>query len=409
MSVRVDQLLSLPELKDLKLVSGARGINNIVRWVHIIENPEDIKECAQSDELVIITGVKILNDKDAFIRLIKDLIDKKTAGLMVNVGKYVKQVPDYVKSLSDVNDFPVLEFPWKVSLSEITRVICGDILKRHLEEVSCQDLLMSAIFFNTITYENFLERISAYGYDSLNSVRIIMVNIDNIKQYLSLKNIYDEQSILHVRNTFLGAVNSSIWETGFRPMSFLQNYSVVSLLINEKDRSNSLTTILDSIRENSKKFLPDISVSIGIGDVYTEFSEMKKSFMEAEKALKVVKARGELDKTIFYDDLGVYKILTEIHNISLLKEYYDNTVGKLEKYDELNHTDFTKIFYVFLKENGNYLHASKKLYLHRNTLIYKISKIQGLIKRDLSDTSARLEFYIGYLIKELYDFTAYEK
>lgn len=409
MSVRIDELLSLPELKDLKLVSGNKGINKIVRWVHIIENPEDITECAQSDELIIITGVKILNSKDAFISLIKNLIDKKTAGLVVNVGKYVEQVPDYIKSLSDANDFPVIEFPWKVSLSEITRVICGDIVKRQLEEVSCQDLLMSAIFFNTITYEKFLERVSTYGYNFLNSFRIIIVNIDNIQNYLNSISNHDEQSILHIRDTFLRAVNSSIWESSFRPISFLQNYSVVLLLINEKDRCTSLTAILDSIRENSKKFLPKINVSIGIGDVHTEFSEIKKSYIEAEKALKVIKAQGELDKTIFYDDIGVYKILTEIQNISLLKEYYDSTVGKLEKYDEQNHTDFTKILYVFLKENGNYIKASKKLYLHRNTLIYKIAKIQELIKRDLSDTSVRLEFYMGYLIKELNDFATYEK
>lgn len=405
MSVRVDQLLSLPELKDLKLVSGTKGTNKIVRWVHIIENPDDITECVQSDELVIITGVKILNSKDAFTSLIKNLIDKKTAGLVVNVGKYVKRVPDYIKRLSDANDFPILEFPWKVSLSQITRVICGNIVKRHLEEASCQDLLMSAIFFNTITYEDFLEKILSYGYSFLNSVRIIIVNIDNIQQYLNSKNIHDEHGIVHVRDTFLRAVNSSIWESNFRPISFLQNYSVVLLLINEKDRSTNLDTILCSIRENSKKFLPEINVSIGVGDVHTEFSEIKKSYIEAEKALKVIRAQGELDKTVFYDDIGVYKILTEIHNIALLKEYYDSTVGKLKKYDEQNHTDFTKIFYVFLKENGNCLQTSKKLYLHRNTLIYKINKIQELIKRDLSDTSVRLEFYMAYLIKELNDFT----
>ncbi|WP_411678651.1 PucR family transcriptional regulator [Clostridium thailandense] len=409
MSVRVDQLLSLPELKDLKLVSGTKGINRIVRWVHIIENPEDVTECAQSDELVIITGVKILNSKDAFISLIKNLIDKKTAGLVVNVGKYVKEVPDFVKRLSDANDFPVLEFPWKVSLSEITRFICGDIVKRQLEEVSCQDLLMSVIFFNTITYEKFLERISAYGYSSLNSVRIIIVSIDNIQQYLNSKNAYDEQSVLHVRDTFLKAVNSSVWESSFRTISFLQNYSVVLLLINEKDRSTSLTATLESIRENNKKFLPEINVSIGVGDIHTEFSEIKKSYMEAEKALKVIKAHRELDKTIFYYDIGVYKLITEIQNISLFKEYYDSTIGKLKKYDEQNHTDFSKILYVFLEENGNYVQTSKKLYMHRNTLIYKITKIQELIKRDLSDASVRVEFYMGYLIKELNDFINYEK
>ncbi|WML36106.1 PucR family transcriptional regulator ligand-binding domain-containing protein [Clostridium sp. OS1-26] len=409
MSVRFDQLLNLPELKNLKLVSGAKGISKIVRWVHVIENPEDAAEYVQSDELIIVTGVNILNRKDAFINLIENLIDKKAAGLVVNIGKYIEQVPDYVKSLSDANNFPVFEFPWKVSLTEITRVICGDIVKRHLEEVSCQDLLMSAIFFNTITYEDFLQRISGYGYDSLNSVRIIIVNMDNIQLYLNSKNINDEQCIAQVRNTFLRSVNSSIWESSFRPISFLQNYSVVLLLINEKDRCTNLTTILDSVRENSKNFLPEISIGIGVGEVHTEFSEIKKSYIEAEKALKVTKAQGELDKTIFYEDIGVYKILTEIHNIALLREYYDSTVGKLKKYDEQNHTDLTKIFYVFLMENGNCIQTSKKLYLHRNTLIYKINKIEELIKRDLGDTRVRLEFYMGYLIKELNDFTTYEK
>lgn len=407
MSVRFDQLLSLPELKDLKLVSGSNGINKIVRWVHVIENPEDMAEYAQSDELIIVTGVKILNGKNAFLDLIKNLIKKKAAGLVVNVGKYIERVPDCVKSLSDENDFPVFEFPWKFSLTELTRIICSDIVKRHLEEASCQDLLMSAIFFNTITYENFLERISAYGYKYLNSLRIIIVNMDNVQQYLNSKDIKEEQGIAHVRDTFLRAVNSSIWESSFRPISFLQNYSVVLLLINEKDRSTNLTNLLESIRENSKKFLPEVNVSIGVGEVHTEFSEIKKSYIEAEKALKVTTAKEELDKTIFYEDIGAYKILTEIHNIDFLREYYDSTVGKLKKYDEQNHTDFTKIFYVFLKENGNYIKASKKLYLHRNTLIYKINKIQELINRDLADTGVRLEFYMGYLIKELNDFTVY--
>ncbi len=409
MSVRFDQLLSLPELKDLKLVSGIKGINKIVRWVHIIENPEDVVGYVQNDELIIVTGVEIFNSKDSFIYLVKNLIEKKAAGLVVNVGKYVEQVPEYVKNLSDENDLPVFEVPWEVSLSELTRIICGDIVKRHLEEVYYQDLLMNAIFFNTITYEKFVEKILAYGYSSLNSFRIIIANMDNTEQYFNSKNIKDEQIMGRVRDTFLMAVNSSIWESNSKPISFMQNHSVVLLLINEKDRFTNLTAISDLIRKNSKNFLPEINVSIGVGEVHTEFSEIKKSYEEAEKALKIIKAQGEVDKTIFYSDIGVYKILMEIDNIDLLKKYYDTTVGKLEKYDEQNHTEFTKILYVFLKENGNYIHTSQKLYLHRNTLVYKINKIQQLIKRDLADTSVRLEFYMGYLIKELNYFRTHDK
>ncbi len=405
MSIRLEQLLSLPELKDLKLVSGVKGINNLVRWVHIIENPDDVAEYAQNDELIIVTGVKILNSKESFTSLIKILIEKKAAGLVVNIGKYIDQIPKYVHDISDDHDFPVFEFPWAVSLTELTRIICGEIVKRQLEEVSSQDILMSAIFFNTITVENFIQRISNYGYDSLKSMRILIVSIDNINQYLKSKNIKDEHEILHIKDIFFKAVNSSIWDSSFRPISLMQNYSIILLLINEKDRDINLNNYTDIIRKSSKKALEGIDVSIGVGEVYTRFSDIKKSYSEAEKALKVLKAQGEADKTTFYNDIGSYKILTEIENTALLREYYDNTVGKLIKYDEQNNTDFTKILYVFLKENGNLIQTSQKLYLHRNTLIYRMNKIQELTKKDLSDIGVRFEFYMGYLIKELIDVT----
>ena len=215
MSIRFDQLLNLSELKDLKLVSGIKGINKIVRWVHIVENPDDVVAFVKSNELIIVTGVKILNNKDAFIEFINKLIDKKAAGLIVNVGKYIDEVPQYVKGISDENDFPVFEFPWKRSLAELTKIICGDILK--LQEVSFQDLLMNSIFLNTIPYENFVQRISACGYNLLNSYRIIIANMDSINQYLNAKNIKDEQGILRVRDIFLRTVNSSIYYLSSRP------------------------------------------------------------------------------------------------------------------------------------------------------------------------------------------------
>jgi hypothetical protein len=403
MEITFEQLIKLPELKDLKLVSGNKGISKIVRWVHIMETP-DLVSYVENDELIILTGVAIFNSKDEFIELIKGLIEKGSAGLIVNIGKYFSEVPEYIKKLSDENDFPVFEIPWKVSLSDVTRIICNDIVKRYLEEVPYENLLKNIILFNKITYEDFIGELAACGYNSFSSFRICIVSIDRFEEYLSSKNIEDEQSILHIKGTFLRAVNSSIWDTKCKPISFLKNESVVFLLINEKDKFVNLKKLSETIRENSKKSFQDISIDIGIGNVHTEFSKIKTSYIEAEKALKVIEAEGKLDETIFYSDIGAYKLLSEIKNINLLKEYYDNTVGVLERYDAQNDTDFTNIFYVFLKKNGNYIQTAKKLYLHRNTLMYKINKIQEIIKKDLTDTKVRFEFYMGYLIKSINKF-----
>jgi sugar diacid utilization regulator len=403
MSITIDQLIKLPELKDLKLVSGSKGISKTVKWVHFIETPEDVGYI-QNDELILFTGIGILDNKEHFIELIKGAIEKKAAGLIVNIGKYIQEIPDYIKKISDENNFPVFELSWEVNLSQLTKSICNYILKNCPQKLPYQDLLSNIISFNSITYEDFMESIALFGYASLNSFRIIIGTVVSFEQYLSSKNIRDEQKILDIKNSLLCSINSLIWDAKCLPISFLKNGSVVFLMINEKDTSIDLEIFSETIKKTVKNQFPDIDVNIGIGNSYTKYSYIKRSYLEAEKALKFLKAQDKKDGTVFYSEIGAYKLVTAIEDIGLLKEYYDDTVGKLDKYDAQNNTDFSKIFYVFLQEDGNCIKASQKLYLHRNTLMYKINKIQEIIERDVTDTDARFEFYLGYIIKRMNNF-----
>jgi hypothetical protein len=403
MGVRIDEFISLPKLKNLELVGGSKGICKIARWVHVMESPE-LLEFVQNDELIIVTGVLILDNRKIFIELVNGLIDKRAAGLIVNIGKYIMHVPEYIIELADEKDFPIFELPWKVSLAEVTEIICSEIVKRHLEEISYQDMLMNIIFFNKISFEDFSERVSSYGYNSFNSFRIVIVTIDKFPQYLLSNNIKDEQSVSYVKDNLLRSVNSAIWDSICRPISFLQNHSVVFLLVNEKEKATNLKVLTNTIRENCKNNFPNITVSIGFGNIYFSFSEIKKSYIEADKTLKVLKAEGKSDSSLFYQDMGVYKLLSEIENVNLLREYYDDTIGILEQYDAQNRTELSHVLFTFLKEDCNYIQASVKLYLHRNTLMYKINKIQKIINRDLSDTKVKMECYLAYLVKQINDF-----
>ncbi len=277
-------------------------------------------------------------------------------------------------------------------------------LKNNLQRFSCQDLLMNIISFDKITCGDFMEIISSFGYTSLNSFRTIIVSIVNFEKYLSSKNIRDEESILNMRNDFLTSINGLIWNAKCLPLSFLKNESVVFLIINENDSHIDLKMFSETIKETIKKLFPDISVNIGISNLHNEFPNIKRSYIEAEKALKFLKAEYSSDEVIFYSNIKSYKIITELKNINLLKEYYDDTVGKLDKYDAQNSTNFSNILYVFLKQNGNCIQAAQKLYLHRNTLMYKINKIQEIIKSDLTDADVKFEFYLGYMIKHINNF-----
>lgn len=402
MGIRICELICLPSLKELNLVGGSGGIYKTARWVHVMES-SDFVEFVHKDELIMITGVLISDNRESFIELLKGLIDKKAAGLIVNIGKFIDCVPDYAIKLANQNDFPIFELPWRISLAEISKEIYSEIVKSQLEETTYQDMLKNIVFSNKTTFEDFSARLAAYGYSSFNSFRIAIVTIDKFNQYLSTNNIKDEKSISYIKDNLLRAVNNSIWDSACRPISFLQDHSVIFLLINEKEKAANIRVLYEAIRQNCKLYLPNITVSVGFGNIHFQFSEIKKSYIEADKALKVIKAEGKSDFSLFYKDLGLYKLLAEIENVSLLREYFDDTIGLLEKYDAQNNTDLFHVLFVFLQEDCNYIKASQRLYLHRNTLMYKINKIQKIINRDLSDVKVYMEFYLAYLAKQIND------
>jgi sugar diacid utilization regulator len=394
MGVRFDQLLGMPELKDLKLVAGSNGTYKTVRWVHVVETP-DLLKYVQSDELIILTGMGVSNNLSDFVELIEGLIEKNAVGLILNVGKYFERVPDEIKRIADENEFAILELPWEISIAEVTKVICEEIVKRHMEEIANQDLLMNIIFFNKVSYEDFVKKLSDYSYGSFKSYRVAIVSMEGL-QYCE-----DDQKMAGIKQVLYNSVSGAASDSRHRAISYLVNKTVILLLLNEKDRYTNLSIFADMVRENCKNNFPNLSFNVSMGDVYTEFSQIRRSYLEAEKALMAARAEGSTDTNVFYSDIGAYKLLTEIENRELLKHYYLDTLGKLEQYDIQNNSDFMEILYTFLQEDGSYIQTASRLFMHRNTLLYKINKIHEILKVDLSDPKVRLEINLGFMVKKI--------
>jgi len=375
-------------------VSGANGANKIVRWVHIVEAPE-ILEYVQSDELIILTGMAVFNNPQNFVELVEGLIEKNAAGLVLNVGKYIDKVPDEISRIAEENSFAILELPWERSIAEMTKVICGEIVKRQMEDIANQELLMNILFLNKVTYEDFMRKIPDYRYDASMSYRIAIVTMENVPRS------GEDEKAVNIMEVFYNSVNSAASDSRHRTISYLLDKSVILLLVNEKDRYPNLNMFADMIRKNCKNNFPYMSFSVSIGNAYNDFSQIKKSYIEAEKAIKVIKAEGKRDATVFYSGIGGYKLLMEIENTGLLQEYYHDTLGQLEQYDIQNRSDFMEILYTFLQEDGSYIQTSNKLFMHRNTLMYKMNKIHEILKVDLADPKVRFELYLGFMVKKM--------
>ncbi|WP_170287544.1 PucR family transcriptional regulator [Aquibacillus halophilus] len=153
----VADILSRTNFQKAKVVAGKKGLNRLIRWVHIIEVTE-IGHLLNGNELILSTGIGWRENQQSSLSLLQQLIDKKVSGLCVELGTYISSIPEEMVQLADKNDFPIIIFTEEVRFIDITQDLNGLFIETHyktmlnLEAVSNQfnRLLLSTDGFKRI-------------------------------------------------------------------------------------------------------------------------------------------------------------------------------------------------------------------------------------------------------------------
>ena len=138
-------------------------------------------------------------------------------------------------------------------------------------------------------------------------------------------------------------------------------------------------------------------VNVGIGSVVDSVRALAVSFKEAQIALEVGKV-FDTDKTIVsYENLGIARLIYHLPTTlceTFLKEVFKK--GSIESLDQ--ETLFT--IQKFFENNLNVSETSRKLFVHRNTLVYRLEKIKKLTGLDLREFDHAIIFKIALMVKK---------
>ncbi len=133
------EVLRRPAFQGAELLAGRAGLDAPVRWVHVGEIP-DIARYLRGQELILSTGVGLRQPHDRR-RYLERLADCRVAGVCVELGRYLRSVPDDMLRLADRLSLPLVTFPTPVRFVDITRDVHGLILQGEQQAlVSLQQL-----------------------------------------------------------------------------------------------------------------------------------------------------------------------------------------------------------------------------------------------------------------------------
>lgn len=140
-----------------------------------------------------------------------------------------------------------------------------------------------------------------------------------------------------------------------------------------------------------------IKSMIGIGTIVTGVKELATSFKEAQVSLEVSKVFDTDKNVISYDSLGIARLIYQLPTTlceMFLREVFKR--GSIESLDQ--ETLFT--IQKFFENNLNVSETSRKLFVHRNTLVYRLEKIKKLTGLDLREFDHAIVFKVALMVKK---------
>lgn len=139
---------------------------------------------------------------------------------------------------------------------------------------------------------------------------------------------------------------------------------------------------------------------IGVGKEYASLHQMRKSFLEALEVIETANFISPRPESMprEFAHLGIYRYLPTLYEKNTSKDYYSDDLLSLIKSDVKKQTNLLRTLEVYLANDGKGKQTANELFIHPNTLNYRIKKIQELTSIDFNNFNMKVYLYTELLL-----------
>ncbi|MFO7322267.1 MAG: helix-turn-helix domain-containing protein [Chloroflexota bacterium] len=175
---------------------------------------------------------------------------------------------------------------------------------------------------------------------------------------------------------------------------------VVFQATDQKDPVSTAMKLAKAFSSEIQRQFPQARVAIGLGQVARDVGQWRTSYRDAVQALDLA-VRLQTDTPLYIGDLGVYQLILSLSDREKLSAFCERTLGSLLEYDMRQHADLIKTLEAFFNCHGNLSQTAEQLIVHRNTLLYRMNRINEIAQIDLNRPETRLALHLALTIRRL--------
>lgn len=397
MALTLAKALTITPLDRCRVVGGAGGLHRIVSSVNIISPmAPGPRPWIKGGELIFPTGGVFKDDIEEQIRLFHYLNNQGCAGLAVNFKRFLVESPEYIIREADLLNFPLIEIPYELPWSDIIDSLIREIVnsQRCESERSRCNAFLTSLLRGELHGEDFiLARGTPFG---------LLQNCDYTVINISFESVKEGGLNPEFINYLIGLTQEISSNMGVKALIAETDDLVILLQIfKRKNHLRTLTVerdIAQLLLERFSKQFPNTPLAIGIGNRHSNIVSISNSYIQAKEAVCIGRRVTPHANGVIYE----YEPLCAYATIQLIPEedrqhYVDKTLGRLLEYDKDNHAEFMSTLEIYLTCGRRITECAQRLHVHRNTVIFRITRIKELLETDIDDgdTAFRLQLALN--------------
>lgn len=259
-----------------------------------------------------------------------------------------------------------------------------EVLDEHLRQ-------MGSSFFMDILLKNIKsEEMACYRAKYLHwpmlPVCIAVLDMDGFSDYASQNS---ELEILEAKQELEHMISEELASA-----AIISKSDSFTCILPNKIEKNDLIADLHRIRRKSQDVLK-LKFTAGVVMNITSYIGLSDAFAEARDAIKISRLNEEYPSILCIENARIDQALLHSDSNAYLHRLCAETVHPLSQYDKEHHTELLKTLKVLIKNMGVRTQAAEELFLHRNTLLYRIRKIEQLLNCNLSDGEELIKLAIA--------------
>ncbi|GFP21005.1 PucR family transcriptional regulator, purine catabolism regulatory protein [Candidatus Hakubella thermalkaliphila] len=387
-------------LQPAELVAGSSGLDNLVSWLHVVEIFDDLS-LFHGQEIVFTTAFDVRDDPWQQAELVRELAGRGVSALIVKKGYYLYTISPQMKEAADRHSLPLFSVSVDTDLMALTRSVSRCLLEQQLQRDMASNFLSQLLEGDLAEPVNVAQRVRSLGIPTGIFYFILQVDLGNVKAFLQSSPHSEEIEMARLQSRIAELVQTVFPEHRYPVPLWYRGDNFVLLVPCTDENEETPLTLAEALRQKMEASLVPITATVGMSSCFKNLLKAPRYLKEASLAIEIIRRIKEGDQVTPLSQLQPYSILLSIADGEEARNYVVSLLGPLEAADKQRRGDLLSTLQLFLESDGNVKLTAQKLFVHRNTLRYRLHQIEKLLGHTLDSSAYRFSLQLALYLRNL--------